>query len=195
MKRRPFAKSRIYIAINWEFKQKVHRDSASPQLECFKRYMLDWTWWLWSILLVSSFPADCRQRDYSKARHFNTSRPKQNGRHFADDIFKCIFLNENVWIAIKISLEFVPRGPTNNIPTLVQIMAWRRSGDKLLSEPMMVSLPTHICVIRPQWVNLTMHMKKLIFIAMHCTCVLTDNHFREIGISRRSQIRKLARVI
>ena len=32
-------------------------------------------------------------------------------------------------------------------------MAWRRSGDKPLSEPMMVSLLTHICVTRPQWVN------------------------------------------
>ena len=41
----------------------------------------------------------------------------------------------------------------NNIPALVQIMAWRRPGDKPLSEPMMVSLLTHICVTRPQWVN------------------------------------------
>ena len=32
-------------------------------------------------------------------------------------------------------------------------MAWRRSGDKPLSELMMVSLTTHICVTRPQWVN------------------------------------------
>ena len=44
-------------------------------------------------------------------------------------------------------------GPINNIPTLVQVMAWRRSGDKPLSEPMIVRLPTHICVTRPQWVN------------------------------------------
>ena len=64
-----------------------------------------------------------------------TLRPRQNGRHFADDIFKCIFLNENVSIAIKISLKFVPKGPINNIPSLVQIMAWRRPGDKPLSEP------------------------------------------------------------
>ena len=85
---------------------------------------------------------------------FNTLRPRQNGRHFSDDIFKWIFLNENVWISIKISLKFVPRGPISNIRTLVQIMAWRRPGDKPLSEPMMVSLPTHICVARPQWVNI-----------------------------------------
>ena len=84
---------------------------------------------------------------------FNTLRPGQNGRHFADDIFKCIFLNENVWIAIKISLKFVPKGPINNIQALVQIMAWRRPGDKQLSEPVMVTLPTHICVTLPEWVN------------------------------------------
>ena len=78
----------------------------------------------------------------------NTLRPRQNGRHFTDDIFKCIFLNENVRIPIKISLKFVPKGQINNIRTLVQIMAWRLTGDKPLSEPMMVILPTHICVTR-----------------------------------------------
>ena len=65
-------------------------------------------------------------------------RPRQNGRHFPNDIFKCIFLNDDEWIPIKISLKFVPKGLKNNIPALVQIMAWRRSGDKPLSEPMMV---------------------------------------------------------
>ena len=52
-------------------------------------------------------------------------------------------------------MKFVPKGPINNIPALVQIMAWRRPGDKPLSEPIMVSLPTHICVTRHQWVNIT----------------------------------------
>ena len=84
----------------------------------------------------------------------NTLRPRQNGRRFADDIFKCIFLNENIWIQIKISLKFVPKGKIDKIQPLVQIMAWRRPGDKPLSQPMMVSLPTHICGIQPQWVNL-----------------------------------------
>ena len=85
--------------------------------------------------------------------NLNTLRPRQHGRHFADDTFKRIFLNENVRISIKNSLKFVPKGPINNIPALVQIMAWRRPGDKPLSEAMMVSLLTHICVTRPQWVN------------------------------------------
>ena len=66
---------------------------------------------------------------------------------------KRIFLNDNVRIPIKISLKFVPKVPIINIPALVQIMAWRRLGDKPLSEPMLVSLLTHICVTRPQWVN------------------------------------------
>ena len=69
---------------------------------------------------------------------FDTLRPRQNGRHFPDDIFK--------WI-------FVPRGPINKISALVQIMAWRRPGDKPLSEPMLVFVPTHLCVTWPQWVN------------------------------------------
>ena len=83
----------------------------------------------------------------------NTSRPRQDGRHFPDDIFKCIFGNEKFCTLIKISLKFVRKGAINNIPALVQIMAWRRLGDKPLSEPMMVSLLTHICVTRPQWVK------------------------------------------
>ena len=81
---------------------------------------------------------------------FNTLWPKQNGRNFADDIFKCILLNENMWIAINILLNFVPKSQINNIQALVQIMDWRRPGDKPLSEPVMISLLTHICVTRPQ---------------------------------------------
>ena len=80
-------------------------------------------------------------------------RPRENGQHLADDTFKRIFFNENVWISIKISLTFVPKGPIYNIPALVQIMAWCRPGDKPLSEPMMDSLPRHICVTLPQWIN------------------------------------------
>ena len=67
----------------------------------------------------------------------NTLGQRQNGRYFPDNIFKWIFLNENVWISIKISRKFVPEGPINNIPALVQIRAWWRSGDKPLSESMM----------------------------------------------------------
>ena len=96
----------------------------------------------------------------------NTLRPRQNGRHFADDIFKCIFVNEYVWIPIKILLKFVPTGPINTIPALVQTMAWCRAGDKPLSEPITVSLPTLICVTRPHWV-------KCAFVSCHWKCFVT----------------------
>ena len=88
-----------------------------------------------------------------KTTRLTTLRPRRNGQHFADDIFKHIFFNENVWISIKILLKFVLKGPINNIPALVQIMAWRYPGNKPLSEPMLVGLLTHTCVTRPQWVN------------------------------------------
>ena len=78
---------------------------------------------------------------------FNTLRPGRNDRHFTDDILKCIFMNGNVWISFKISLKFVPRCPVNSIRTLVRIMAWHRPGDYPLSEPMSVSLLTHIWLL------------------------------------------------
>ena len=100
----------------------------------------------------------------------STLRPRQNGRYFADHIFKCIFLNENAWISLQISLKFVPKVRINNIPALVKIMAWRRPGDKSLSEPMMVSLLTHICVARPQWVrNIGGHLVWASLFSIHNT--------------------------
>ena len=56
---------------------------------------------------------------------------------FADDIFKRIFLNESDKILIHISLNLVPRSQIDSKPSLVLVMAWRRTGDKPLSEPMM----------------------------------------------------------
>ena len=92
-------------------------------------------------------------RDDNVGIMFNTLRLRQNGRRFADDTFKPIFLNENIRISTKNSLNFVPKGFINNIPALVLIMAWRRPGDKPLSELMLVRSLTHICVTRPQWVK------------------------------------------
>ena len=91
----------------------------------------------------------------------NTLRLRQNGRHFADDSCKCMFLNENVWIWLNISLNCVPKVWINNIPALVQIMALRRRGDKPLSEPVMVKSTTLICVTRPQWVKLLVSLRHL----------------------------------
>ena len=114
-----------------------------------KRIMFQWN----KMKLINKHllvPLSCLHLPFPR---FNTLRPRQDGRHFPDDVFKWIFLNEEVCISVKISLKFVHRGPLNNIWALVQIMAWRRSGDKPLSEPMMASLLLHICVTRPQWVK------------------------------------------
>ena len=95
---------------------------------------------------INNYGIDLVVWEYSNfsTTRVNTLRPRQNGRNFPDDIFNCIFLNENVWISNKISLKFVGKGQINNIPALVQIMDWRRPGDKPLSEPMMISLLTYM---------------------------------------------------
>ena len=86
---------------------------------------------------------------------FNTlSRDKM------DAISQTTFWNAFAWSSLKISLKFVPNLRMNNFPALVQIMAWRRPGDKPLSEPMMVSLLTHIRITRPQWVKLATPLSK-----------------------------------
>ena len=64
-----------------------------------------------------------------KRRVHSTLSAKQNGRHFTD-ILKYIYLYENCYILIQISLKLVPSGPVNNKPTLVQKMDWCRIGDK-----------------------------------------------------------------
>ena len=103
--------------------------------------------------LIQEWSGSVTPYDMTWQHWVNPLRQRQNGRHFPNNIFKFIFLYENVWISFQISLKFVPTILINNIPALVQIMAWRQPGDKPLSEPMMVKLLTHICVTRPQWVN------------------------------------------
>ena len=120
-------------------------------------YSVDWQclgsrWWP-ILAIIGDQDHWLRHREI----YVNTLRPRQNGRHFSDDTFERIFLNENARILFKISLKLVPKGPINNIPALVQIMAWRRPGDKPLSEPMITRLPTHICVTRHQWVKSDRH--------------------------------------
>ena len=72
--------------------------------------------------------------------HKNMTTPTSLLTHWGRDkmadishIFKSNFLTEDMWIALDISLKFIPKGPINNIPALVQIMAWHRPGDKPLS--------------------------------------------------------------
>ena len=129
------------LIFEWQVIFEVHYSLRTVHLHLVR---LHWIKCIWYDFMIFSL-------------NINTLRLRQNGRHFADYMFKWIFLNENIWILLKISLKFVPKVWINNIPALVQIMAWRWPGNKLLSEPMVVSLLTHICITQPQWVNPQTH--------------------------------------
>ena len=79
----------------------------------------------------------CAEYSIASREGLNTLKLRQNGCNFADDIFRLIFMYENCMILTKISLKCVPKGPINNNPALVQIMARHQTGNKPLSEPMM----------------------------------------------------------
>ena len=82
------------------------------------------------------------------------------------DIFKCIFLHENIWLSSQISLKSVDNDEIKTIPSLVQLMDCRLVGTKPLyePEPMKVILPTHTCINRPQWVNRVLHNVRIGYI-------------------------------
>ena len=84
----------------------------------------------WMILSSNS-----RNR-YVNVLYSNSLRSKQNGCNFANDIFKHIFMTENVLTLIVISLKFVRQGPISNKPALAQIKTWYRKGDTPLSKSM-----------------------------------------------------------
>ena len=140
--------SKCYIALRYAYLWLINECNEHDPIMCDIQILHSW----WKISVISmKWNYICQW--WWLCLCLNTLRPRQNGRHFADDTFKRIFVNENVIILIEISQKFAPKGPINNIPPLVQVMAWRRPGDKPLFEPMLICLPTHICVTRPQWVN------------------------------------------
>ena len=84
---------------------------------------------------------------------FNTSPPRHNGRQFANDTWKCIFISENVYDLIQISLTFVSKCPFDNMTALVHLMAWHRT-QQVTSHWTKQCLPsslTHICDTRGWW--------------------------------------------
>ena len=129
----------FYIKFHWILFLRVTYKSALIEI-------MTWCWKTGSKSLSEAMMSHFINGAY--VRHFlNTLRPRQDGRHFTDDIFTCIFFNENCCILIKFSLKYVRKGPIDNNPALVQIMAWRRSGDKPLSEPLnrWCLVHQHIC--------------------------------------------------
>ena len=98
--------------------------------------------------------SDSKQPIMMKIAGALTHPPGQNGRHSADGIFKRIFLNEDIRISMQISMKFVSMGLIDNSSALVQVMAWRRTGDRpfYLNQCWPSSL-THICGFRGRWLN------------------------------------------
>ena len=109
-----------------------------------------------------------------------TLRPRQICHHFAN-IFKCIFFNENAWNSLKMSQNFLKFEFFSNATALVHIMAWCWSGDKALSELVMVGLLMHICGTelncselhwpRKNWITDPPFEKKLISVWLDHLCV------------------------
>ena len=95
----------------------------------------------------------------------------------ADDISKRPYLNEILRILIEISLKVVPKGPIDNNPVLVEIMTWRRIGDKPLSEPMLTRFTDAYMLHYGRWVNFYHHLSSytfLIFIFLLIHIVLIE---------------------
>ena len=118
----------------------------------------------------------------------NGLRPRPNGRHFPDELLKCIFFIKIHEFRLKCHRIVFTKVPVNNIPALVQIMAWRRPDDKPLSEPMMVRLPTHICFTPPQWVkNLSIYSRiRLQLTIQWHPCIFLLKHHRIIRVKKPS---------
>ena len=151
--KRPRMLSAQFVALYKPCKPKPCKPKPINILYVSKRGSTEDNFHTISVVLGWGCSRSQQRNNQSPVLSIRTGGARQNERQFPDDISKCIFLNESIWILIKISLKFIPKGQINNIPSLIQIMACRLVGAKPLSEPMMVSLLTHISVIRPQWVH------------------------------------------
>ena len=130
---------------------------------------------IWNLMIVLGIAGYLHYKHIEAEANVPPFRRRHFQMHFLD--WKCMNL-------IKIPLKFVPRAPINNIPALVWIMAWRRSGTKPLSEPVMLSLLTHICVTRSRWAIATWlsdaiwrHKSVLTMPHVMACCMIAPSHY------------------
>ena len=156
-------------AINWTNDGLVYKSLAKPIIEPLMSC-------IWSLLThkCTTLPL-C----------IYTLRLRQNGRHWPDNTFKCIILNENVWIVNKISLKFVPKGPIDGKSSLGQIMAWRRAGAEAIIWTNDGHIYTYIYAplslnelndLRPIWPLQSSCMPWAVPWLMNPTCISLDKH-------------------
>ena len=100
-----------------------------------------WTVWCKtavSLLLMHwrycSLALNHRNQGSVMCRSINSFRPGQNGYQYADDIFRCIFLKENLNILTVISVKFVPQETNGQYASIgVGNLDWHWIGVKPLS--------------------------------------------------------------
>ena len=108
-------------------------------------------------------------------------KPYQHGHHFTDDIFQCVFLNENIWISIKISLNFVPKGRINNIPALVQIITVGELRSTLCTKtPLYVRSGLYIKQMPLEYLS---YIKEMSWNTLGCTWIGTEFTHNDNGLS------------
>ena len=112
----------------------------------------------WCCQATSHYLNQCWRRSpmpngVTRPQWVNSSPSGQNGHHFACDIQRCIFMNENFCIWIKFSQKFALTGPINNVPALGLIMAWHHIGDKPLSKPLLTWFTNSYMRPWGKWVN------------------------------------------
>ena len=78
----------------------------------------------------------------SSDKYVNINTLTHRGRSEIATILQTIcyfyFACENCHVLNQMSLNFVPKFPINNKPTLIRIIAWHQTDGKPLSEPRMV---------------------------------------------------------
>ena len=140
----------MYISVYWSYAKFLF---ANQEYMHAGWISLVWGLWCWSSQwYLTSFL--CYWNPTRHLTHWNQDKMGTISRRY----FQMHFLKFFLLILLKISLNFVPIVQINNIPA----SAWFRPGNKLLSEPMMVSLLMHICVAWPQWVNSEWHKYVLV---------------------------------
>ena len=136
-------------------------------LKIHKKKSRDYVSGIWELIKVSVNATSLSH--YLHTDILNTLR--QNDRHFAD-VFKCIFFDRSVWLSIKMPLKFLPKGPINNKPILVQIMASHRTI--IWTNDGLIYWHTYASLGLDEWILQTAAdcMRVLILLATWCiTCI------------------------
>ena len=128
-------------------------------------------------VLINSMAGKASSQDIS-SRRIGLVLLTHWGRDKMATIFQTMFLNEFSWMKMYVfwlNFHWNLLARDQLTSTMVHIMAWRRPGNKPLSEPMMVNLLTDIWVTRPQWAKETLvkleskfYIQKKVFIVWNC---------------------------